>query len=541
MKSRTKRKLVWVISSFCFVVAFVGITLALVFAAIQQTISTSISVSYVSKEVAGVVSATYKVKNGTEIAMENGSGGTTLEFDGTESTTEGGNLSPKEERIELTSTNNSVVFKYSFTNTGSADYVARVSQENTLDNLTMEVSKDGVNYTEINDYYMTVFGRTLTAQNYYVRFTIANIARNVESNIAFTWDLESIDRDTVALANGEAYTSFDEAANAALSGTPSTFNATNASTAENNEYSILSIIKDVEINGTAPINNKLVVYAEKDVTITNANDESICYVNGNGQLILGLPYDKKVATYDCAGTFVEGVGHVVFNQAVVNSTVENSGTAISLSGTTSRIDFNGGKIQNFAVGINLGDDTLLSMNGGEISACEQSFTGTGSLLIDSNEEVKISDTSFSGMSLTIEKGTVTLENVVMSGFTSSALIINGGNITVKDSIIEDANKSAIMIDGATVTFDGCEIRDNSVTELMTIDGQSGLAGAGLFVMGGSNVTIKDTKIQNNKLEHTEAVGLVGSAIAVFEKSTVNIILGEKINTTVTGGEYNWEV
>jgi hypothetical protein len=30
-------------------------------------------------------------------------------------------------------------------------------------------------------------------------------------------------------------------------------------------------------------------------------------------------------------------------------------------------------------------------------------------------------------------------------------------------------------------------------------------------------------------------------IRVPEKSTVNIILNEKVNTTVTGGEYSWEV
>ena len=30
-------------------------------------------------------------------------------------------------------------------------------------------------------------------------------------------------------------------------------------------------------------------------------------------------------------------------------------------------------------------------------------------------------------------------------------------------------------------------------------------------------------------------------ITIPEKSTVNIILKEKINTTVTGGEYSWEV
>ena len=59
MKSR--KKLIIALSSLCFVLVASVVTVAIVLAAVNQTINTSVSVVYKSKQVAGSVSATYQV------------------------------------------------------------------------------------------------------------------------------------------------------------------------------------------------------------------------------------------------------------------------------------------------------------------------------------------------------------------------------------------------------------------------------------------------------------------------------------------------
>ena len=534
IKYRSKKKFWLMTASFVFVVAVFGVALGLVLAATRQSFTTSINVTYTSKEVAGAVSATYQVVGGTETSMQTADGKTEIVFTGAETTTDqGGTLAPVgNQAITLTAQQREVVFKYSFTNTGDADYVASVETTNDEENLEMTISKDGENYVDIEDYSLVVFGHTTTPENYYVKFRVANVAKNADATINFKWDLESIPNDTVALLDGEPYSDITEAVVAAITDSePQTFGVQNTADGDI-PTRIITLIKDVETLGGCSLGSrKLVFRAAKDVKLTHALDEDLCHINSGSELVIGLPYDTKTLTVESSVSTIAlftGQGDITINNGVIQNNSNTAGTAIDVSGN---VNFVNGTIKDFAVGIQLSDTTNLSL-GGAVENCAQTFAGTG--FIEIGYDYDMSNTTISSTGIRITAGNVTFTNVVFTDFPGTALDIEGGNVTLDGCTVEKAHSSAIMVDGgATVTLDGCEVKDNSVTELMTIDGMSGLAGAGLFVMGGSTVTIKDTKVENNYIEYNEYVdgaNLAGSAIASFENAIVNIVG----NTVITG-------
>ena len=79
-QNNSKKKLGFVIASIITVVAIISASLVMVLAATTQSLSTSISVSYVSKEVSGKVSATYQVKNGEEVDMVTSGGASEIDL-----------------------------------------------------------------------------------------------------------------------------------------------------------------------------------------------------------------------------------------------------------------------------------------------------------------------------------------------------------------------------------------------------------------------------------------------------------------------------
>ena len=390
IKYKSKKKLGLIIASLCFVVVVLGVSIGVVLAATTQSLKTNVSVTYESKEVAGTVSATYQVLNETETAMKTADGDTEIVFTGAETTTDqGGSLSPENgQTINLTSTNKSVVFKYSFTNTGDADYVATVEENNTIKNLKKEISKDGTNYTEVEDVSLVVFNNTSTPEEYYVRYTIDNVAKNASADINFNWKLESIPDDTVALTNGVAYSDINDAFVDAVTddAAPAGFTATRVADGGVN-YQVVTIIKDVEITGTCPVDGRvLVVRAEKNVTITKTDDTVLGDISDDGELLLGLPYDTEEITYNSqvTGNLFEGTGNLTINNGVIDNTSNAAGTAINLSGEASKVTINGGTIKNFKVGVQLSDTTSLKL-AGSFEGCTQTFAGTGILAPERTE------------------------------------------------------------------------------------------------------------------------------------------------------------
>ena len=440
-----KRKVMLLATACILFISIVGVAWSLIFAAMQQTLDSRISVRYIAKQVAGTVSATYQVKNSEEKYMTDDDGNTFLVFDGSEKNSNGGNLTINEDSLELTSDNNSFVIKYSFTNSGDADYIAKISQNNTLENMIMEVSKDGDNYADINDYCMTVFNNTSDPTNYYVRFTIANIANDVTAEIDVTWELETIARDAVAIANGVAYNNFDDALDA-VNNDSATAVAHNTASTNKLEYGIVSVIKDTETSGNVRLNKDILIYAEKNVTINHLSNSMLFDIEDGNELLLGFPYNKSTLTIksEMTSTLLVGSGNLTINKTVLDNKSNSQGTAIDILG---KVEFFGGKIINFNTGIYLNESTQIKM-GGDFEQCAYAFGGSGSFVID--DDFELSNTTITNIEFIISKGNVVFNNVKFSGFTGSALDISSGNVSLFGCVVENCNDSAIKASGGAI-------------------------------------------------------------------------------------------
>ena len=197
----SKRKMwITIASLVVVVVAMVGVTIG-VLAASTATVTSNINVRYVAQEVAVICSADYKVggisaygSEGTAVNMTvNGAanGSTTVEFDGSE-TTATGTLSPTA-TIDLTKTNHTVVFRYTFQNTGSGTITATLTPGiTTAENVTYSYSKDDSTWVASGsaaaaDYTFTI-AESATAY-YYVKVSITNVALNASFAATPSWAL----------------------------------------------------------------------------------------------------------------------------------------------------------------------------------------------------------------------------------------------------------------------------------------------------------------------------------------------------------------
>lgn len=516
-RRKYKRRLIFLASSMCcFVVMVLGVALTLVFAAMQQRQNTTISVNYVSKQVAGTVSASYQVKNKAEKYMTDGKGNTTLVFNGGEETTDGGMLAPDEDAIELTNENNYLVLKYSFTNAGDADYVAKVSQNNTIENLTMEISKDGTNYVGINDFQMVVFNNTVDPTSYYVKFTITDVARNVQADINVTWDLQSIPRDTVAIANGAVFTSFDEAV-ASVNNTNAVVAAKAAGVSEK-EYGVVSVLKNVETAGAITLNKDLVVYAEKDVSVFQPTDGTLFDIASGRELTVGAPYNTAELTFetDTTNTSITGSGNLTIYKGVLNNRRNTEGTAINVLGD---VRLYGGAVKNFNLGIYVNSSIELKKSL-SFENCLSGLEGTGIILID--EDFELSNATISKMSFKITGGNVVFNNVIFTDFSGSALDITDAEVSLIGCTVENCKDSAIKVfhsnNKGKINIEDTIIQDNTASR-----------GAGLYTKG-VTVNIKGNTVFKNNTAKT-----IGGVIFADGFVTINQYGGEFYGNSAKSG------
>ena len=184
---KSKKKLI--IAIVCLAIALLGVVgvTAGVLAAQSAAINSNIDVRYTAQEVAVRVSATYQVANGTETDMTDGNSNTTITIDGTETGNPAtGTLSPSGQ-IDLTKTNNYVIFKYTIINDGSRALDASLMTLPSATNVTVTYSTDGSSYSSTNS------GLSNLATNatgvYYVKVQITNIALDASFTGSFQWSL----------------------------------------------------------------------------------------------------------------------------------------------------------------------------------------------------------------------------------------------------------------------------------------------------------------------------------------------------------------
>ena len=264
---KQKRRLIYALSGLVVTLSLMSVAVVFVLAAITQTIDSNVKVSYVSREVAGVVSATYKIGSGEEKTMKTGNGGTELVFRGETENSSGNELLPEGD-IYLTASDSYVVFVYSFTNTGDTNYTANFSfpDDNEMNNIAVYYSRDNINYTT-NNSGITVYNNTdsANAEKYYVKLQISNVAQNASFSGSFSWDLDSIPNETAVRVRNAAYATLET----------SFINSVT-------EQTIVSFVNNYTVTTTV-INTNLIFTADQDVTITRRDGSTILV--GKGQYL----------------------------------------------------------------------------------------------------------------------------------------------------------------------------------------------------------------------------------------------------------------
>ncbi len=194
MKSSNKKKLVITFGTVSIAIIAILVSVIIALASRIANITTNVSVTYASEEVAGNFTASYIV-GGVETPMTTASGGQKITLTGDEDDNNNETMSPTGS-IALSKESRNVVFKYSFTNTGSAKYWASVSYTDTDEtdkNYIITYSTDGTTYSSTNtglEIDGVVSGQEETdPKYYYIKVEIDKVARDTVFTGNFNWML----------------------------------------------------------------------------------------------------------------------------------------------------------------------------------------------------------------------------------------------------------------------------------------------------------------------------------------------------------------
>ncbi len=188
----SKRKLIISMLAIIFVLLAVVATIAIVFSLTQQTIKTTLNISYQASQVNAKVSASVIYADGTEESMITSNGkATSITFRADDVADPNGTSLVPASAINLTSSENYVVLKYVFENTGSNDFAANFNYQDTeTEDVNMEItySATGSTYKNTKNCVLVEGNQT---QTYYVKLEIGNVARNAEFSGDISWELDS--------------------------------------------------------------------------------------------------------------------------------------------------------------------------------------------------------------------------------------------------------------------------------------------------------------------------------------------------------------
>lgn len=194
MKSSNKKKLVITFGTVSIAIIAILVSVIIALASQIANITTNVSVTYTSEEVAGNFTASYIV-GGVETAMTTASGKQKITLTGDEDDNNNEKLSPAGS-IALSKEARNVVFKYSFTNTGNKKYWAIVSYTDTDEtdkNYIITYSTDGTTYSSTNtelEIDGIVSGQDETdPKYYYIKVEIDKVARDTVFTGNFNWML----------------------------------------------------------------------------------------------------------------------------------------------------------------------------------------------------------------------------------------------------------------------------------------------------------------------------------------------------------------
>lgn len=193
-----KRKLLISVLLMLFVCLAVVVTVSTVFSLTQQTINTTLNMSYVVENIEGMVSASYRIGSTTgdliaeADADHKSADGKSLIFK-QEDVDHAGNLNFPDGTLTLTSENSEIIIEYKYTNTGSRHYIATMSFDSELirNNMVVEYSIDGVNYDIYR--YAVVVPEGAVNKPYWIKIRVDDLLENASFVGDLDWELKGCD------------------------------------------------------------------------------------------------------------------------------------------------------------------------------------------------------------------------------------------------------------------------------------------------------------------------------------------------------------
>lgn len=189
----SKKRLIITISSLCIAVVAVICSVVAIFAAANQSVQSTFKVTYKATNVAATVSAKYTVKNKEAVSL----GSQTI--NAADDQTTYSTLSTDTD-IELTASNDEVVFQYTFTNNSSSNKIKVTLADNAQkENVTVSYAN-----ATTEDASLT-YGSTLSEIEIdssstvyvYIKVAITNTANSAsytaDSTNTLIWSLEAVE------------------------------------------------------------------------------------------------------------------------------------------------------------------------------------------------------------------------------------------------------------------------------------------------------------------------------------------------------------
>ena len=195
---QSKKRLIISLVVIGFVLTTVVASIVIAFAMSQQSILTTVNITYRAQNLDGAVRASYTVGGVTKklTAMKAGKPqGENLIFKASD-TQNAGTLEFPEDALNLTRENDNIVIQYTYSNTGDKHYIASMSFDANLkyENMNVEYSINGVDYSEHR--YAVVVPANTDNKSYWIKITIDDVAKPASFKGDFKWFLEGCNKQT---------------------------------------------------------------------------------------------------------------------------------------------------------------------------------------------------------------------------------------------------------------------------------------------------------------------------------------------------------
>ena len=204
----SKRKLIISMLVSSFIIISVVATVAIAFALTQQTVKTSLNIGYTVEDIEGTASASYTIGGVTEnLVAINAKNeiGEALVFS-VEDTEDAGSFIFPEDALSLTTQNDNVIIKYTYSNTGGKHYIASMdfAANVVADNMKVEYSINGTDFSKQR--YAVVVPANTSNKDYWIKISVVDKSKNARFTGEFNWILNGCDpqsEDYLTIASAE--------------------------------------------------------------------------------------------------------------------------------------------------------------------------------------------------------------------------------------------------------------------------------------------------------------------------------------------------